>query len=240
MTTHDVKDVLRYIGKEIKHELWPEKTPTAQYSRYWTIGFAVVIVVGGGWYLYRGHLRSKNEAAFGFLSEYVQEYGARRSEKVDWSEVAQSFSSEADRYSRTAAAPYFLVYEAEQLLRQGKKEEALAKMQAVVAALPAQSPLVQLYKTKCALMQLDLTAQRDAGLSLLTDLAHDQTNAYRDVAAYQLGLYYWIANDTAQAKTVWQELIDSQTSEKELNPVQDALAQSPWVALAQEKLAQIA
>jgi hypothetical protein len=235
----DVKDLLRYIGKEVKHELWPEKTPDTKYSRYWTIGISVIIVGGGGWYLYRGYMRTRNEAAFGFLSDYVQEYGARRGQKIDWTEVAQSFSLEADRYTRTAAAPYFKVYEAEQLVYQGKKEEALEKMQAAVAAMPAASSLFYMYKITCALMQLDLADQRERGIAALAELAHDEKNYYRDAAAYQLGLYYWIANDQTQAKTIWQELIDSQQAQQELTPTQEALAQSPWIALAKEKLAQI-
>ena len=240
MTMQDVKDVLHYIGKEIKHELWPEKTPDTKYSRYWTLGIGAVVIVGGSWYLYRGYMRNKNEAAFGFLSEYVQEYGAKRGEKqVDWAEVAQSFSLEAERYKRTAAAPYFGVYEVEQLIRQGKKEEAVTRMQAVVATMPKDSPLFALYKTKYALMQLDLSDQRELGLKALTELAQDKKNQYRDAAAYQLGLYYWIANDVAQAKTVWQELIDSSAQEAAVSPVQEKLAQSPWVDLAKEKLAQI-
>lgn len=242
MAIQEVKAVFHYIGREIKNELWPDiSMPNATSTRYWTIALACAVVLGGGWYGYRGYMRNKSQAASGFLLDYVHEYSAQKGQQVDWAEVAQSFSSEANRYSYTALKPYFLVYEAEQLVRQGKKDEALATMQKAVAELPKQSPLLNLYKTTCALMQLDNVAQRDAGVAALTELSTDTTNIYRDVAAYQLGLYYWITQNVAQAKTVWQELVDSFDQEhREMYPMQEKLAQSPWLALAKEKLAQIA
>ena len=84
-------------------------------------------------------------------------------------------------------------------LQQGKIADACAIFESVIAALPKDSPVLPLYKTKRALMKLDMpeAAKQAEGLEELRQLAADKTNKNSDVAQYYLGLYYWARNDLA-------------------------------------------
>ena len=92
------------------------------------------------------------------------------------------------------------------------------------------SPILPLYQTEQALIQLDMPNDdiRNRGLQSLKTLASDQTNIYRDTAQFYLGRYYWAIDDIESAQNIWQQLIDEQHDEK--------MAPSPWVQFIQDKL----
>jgi hypothetical protein len=118
------------------------------------------------------------------------------------------------------------------LAKQAKGAQAIEAIGTVVASLPKESPVMPLYKTKLALMKIDMQddALRAQGVDELRKLALDKDNKNNDVAQYYLGLYHWTRNELTEALDIWKNLVASQASEK--------LAASPWASLAQEKLAQ--
>jgi len=210
--------------------------------------FVIALIVAGvavGYYSYKIYTRSRNEAAFGFLADYIQEYErkADQIDSVDWSEVSQSLELEVQQYSGTTAAPLFCLYKAEHLVRQGERAQALSELDGALKALPADSVFIPLYKTKRSLVLLDMNdaAAKETALTTLHELAHDTTNSYRDCSAYYLGRYYWITGDIAQAQKVWQALVDSfaQNNKEQLELLGSA-AQSPWAERAKVLLEQIA
>ena len=62
-------------------------------------------------------------------------------------------------------------------------------------------------------------------------LAQDKNNKNRDMAQFYLGLYYFSADNLADAKKVWLELVEQSTDTKN---------SSPWAQEAEQKLASLA
>jgi len=137
-----------------------------------------------------------------------------------------------EQHKSSALAPYFLVFYADALFKDGQKEEALEKLDRAVQTLPKGSPLLSLYKTKQALIHLDDSWTQEAGLQELKALADDEGNSNRDMALYYLGLYYWTQDKVNDAQMIWQQLVDAFKHEK--------FGASPWAARAKTKLETIA
>jgi hypothetical protein len=94
--------------------------------------------------------------------------------------------------------------------------------------LGSTSPLIAIYQTKLALLELDDSnaAVAQEGLNELRVLAQDAKNKNRDVALYYLAQYY-LANEKADmAQQAFEQL-------KSLQPA-DPAAQSPWATAAEE------
>jgi hypothetical protein len=100
-------------------------------------------------------------------------------------------------------------------------------MQHAIDMLPSDSLYKNYYMLTKHLMQLDVPAQREAGVAALKALAEDAHYTYRDAALYHVGEYYNAMGDTVRAKEAWQQLLEQAA----------VFAKSPWVALAQQKLA---
>jgi len=194
----------------------------------------LLLVAAGGIVGYRGYswwIRQREQTAQKAFSECLGEYHqALYGQGGSWSNVAMLFNIGYENNSSSKLAPYFLVFYADALLRQGKKDEGLIKFDEAIKMIPADSPLLYLYKTKQALVQLD-SEEKETGLAVLKELAVDEKNIYRDEAMYYHGLYYWDADNMHEAKTIWQQLADEFKQEK--------YGASPWASLAKDKLDQI-
>lgn len=206
------------------------------YSRELTIAACLGLLVAGGYYSYRWYTNNKNSAAHALFSQNLEELERvmQDGKQEDWASIQTLFKLGYDQYPKSSLAPYFLAYQAEALIKQGELEQAISTMHKAVDQMPSNSPVLGLYKTKVALMELDSanTDTQKTGLESLHAIAQHAGSTAQDVAAYHLGLYYWVKNDTAQAKHVWTALIEATHSK-------DKAGKSPWAAKAQEKLAQI-
>ncbi|HEX4068828.1 MAG TPA: hypothetical protein VHX42_01895, partial [Candidatus Babeliales bacterium] len=113
---------------------------------------------------------------------------------------------------------------------QDKKDEALLVLDKMIADMPG-SPVIALYEMERSLLQLDVDDAKlnEIGLETLQKLAQDKDNMYRDSAQYYLGRYYWSNNQIADARAIWQQLVDEQRDEK--------MSPSPWVQQVQQQLA---
>lgn len=181
---------------------------------------------------YRWYVISREEGVQKIFSEQVIEFGKARTEG-QYETMALDFKSGHDQYANSHVAPYFTAYEVDALLKLGKKEEALAALDELIASLSSSNPLMSVYKIKRALLKSDFddTATREAGLKELQELANDKKNQNRDLAQFYLGLHYYVADDLSQAKKIWQELIEFSLESK--NP-------SPWADQAKQRLESLA
>lgn len=199
------------------------------------IGLLFVLATVGGFYIYRVWNAGKEQEAQKIFEECFQEYQrALNSTDELWSDVTMMSKLGYDRYSTTAIAPFFLGLQADALLWQGKKTEALALLDQMIQKMAYNNPLIFLYKTKRALIKCDSddVGLQEQGHSELQALAHDQNNTQADEAYYYLGYGYWLHNDLSQAKQVWQELVEKFKKD-------DSRAASLWALLAEQKLKQI-
>lgn len=189
-----------------------------------------VIVIGGvAFFGYRKYRVSREVAAQLDFGQGLREYMRGAVRETMWPEVQEIFKAGYDRNKSSSLAPYFRLFEANALIEQEKKEEALVIMNEALSMLSSSSPLYTMYATKRALLNIDLG--KDDGLEQLKQLAHDEKNVQRDLSLYYLGLYYWSKNDIDAAQREWRLLISLKNN--------DPKATSEWINLAEKKLEQI-
>lgn len=152
-----------------------------------------------------------------------------REKEPQWAALLEKFEAQYKKHSNSSLLLYYVGYKVQILLAQDKKEEALVALDTIISNLPG-SPLSALYEMERALIQLDIadTKLNEVGLEMLKLLAQDKDNMYRDSAQYYLGRYYWANNQVAEARAIWQQLVDEQRDEK--------MAPSPWVGQVQQQL----
>jgi tetratricopeptide (TPR) repeat protein len=185
-----------------------------------------------GIYIYNRDLRAQASFAEGYelyeaaLGVDLSSEKASSKEKTLWAEVEMAFNSGYNQFSSSTLAPFFLAFQAEALVRQGKLEDAIQTMKMMLAVLPKRSPFLGIYATKKALMLIDSSdeAQKKEGLEELIRVADDTNNGNRDMALYYLGNYYATVGDIAQAQERFKQLEEFGKQGK--NPVP-----SPWASL---------
>lgn len=204
-----------------------------KYSREVTIALTIIVAGLAGWWGYQWWNQQREVAAQKTFSECLYAYQeALQGKDESWSNAATLLGIGYEQHKSSVLAPYFLMFYADALLKDGQKEEALEKYDRAIKDLPKNSPLHFLYKTKLALIHLDDSWTKEAGLQELKDLAEDQGNSNRDMALYYLGLYYWTQDKLDDAKMIWQQLVETFKHEK--------IGASPWAAQAKSKLETIA
>jgi tetratricopeptide (TPR) repeat protein len=210
-----------------------ESTRSSSYFKEVAAGVVGALVIVGGVAGYRYYVNQiETRAQIAFAESVAIYHEAMRGRSDVWPHVELKCATDYEQFKKSSLAPYFLVIKADALAQQGKIVEAAEIFDTVIDVLPKNSPLLSLYKTKRALLKLDMpeSAKQTEGLEELRQLSADKTNLNNDVAQYYLGLYYWSRNELPAALDIWKELVAGQAAEK--------LAASPWASLAQEKLAQ--
>jgi predicted negative regulator of RcsB-dependent stress response len=229
------RDIQRIVSEWYQINVQPsfEATRSSSYFREIVIGVCGALIIVGGVWGYKYHTNNREAGAQIAFAENIQIYHEALQGKSDlWSHVEMKCTTDYERYKSSSLAPYFLMVKADALVHQSKIVEAGEILDTVIASLPKDSPVLALYKTKRALIKIDMPEKEKQaeGLEELRQLGADKTNLNNDVAQYYLGLYYWSHDDLTKALEIWKELVVSQAAEK--------LAASPWASLAQEKLAQ--
>lgn len=177
-----------------------------------------LVLVSAGFAGYHWYSLHRTQQAHTIFAQCMQEFErALSSDDASlWTDVERAFATGYKSYPRTAIAPYFLAFQAEALIHQDKQEEARVLFADAVKKISKSSPLYYLYATKLALMNMDT--------QLLTKLADDHKNSYRDMALYYLGYCAFVANDRDTAEKTWARLVREQGNS------------SVWANLAQAKL----
>lgn len=194
------------------------------------IGLVFLTLSVLGWFSYSWYNVYTGQQAQKVLGECLQEYQkAIDSIHPLWDEIKLMNELGYDQSSGTSLQPFFLVMQAQALARQQEIDKAVAQMQQAIDTLPQSSPYKNYFVLTQSLMQLDATQkdERQKGFEQLQTLAQDAYNQYGDVAQFHVGDYYFADNNFAQARNVWQTLVAQKDQWKD----------SPWVALAEQKLA---
>jgi predicted negative regulator of RcsB-dependent stress response len=175
-------------------------------------------------------INREQSAQYDFAALMTEFETISRDKDPQWSALLEKFETQYQKHANSSFLPYYLGYKVQILLAQDKKDEALLTLDKMITDMPG-SPIIALYEMERALVQLDVVDAKlnEVGLETLKTLAHDKDNMYRDSAQYYLGRYYWAHNQTADARTIWQQLVDEQRDEK--------MAPSPWVQEVQAQLA---
>ncbi len=185
---------------------------------YAGIGLLLVgSIIGVGYLGYSWYKKNKEQAAYKDLSESIEGYikasttavSSQKAFSPQWTDVLRAFNVGAEIHSSSSLYPYFLAYQADVLLQQGKNAEAAQIMDAAVTRLDRTHPLYYLYALKGALMKTDSqdasTAQ--AGREALEKLANDNANLLQDRAQYYSALDAYYRGDGAAAQRRFQQII---------------------------------
>ena len=209
---------------QITQDVWTQK------RIYSTAGILVLAgLLGAGWLGYSWYMRSKEQSAYKDLAESIDGYTKTRmmpggAEK--WVDVERGFRAGAERNPSTKLQPYFLAFEAEALLEQGKSKEAIGLLDKAVGMISRNNSLYFLYALKRALMKIDSSDEvlQKSGRQELAELAKDTANPVQDMARYYSGLDALSRGDTAAAKNFFQEV---------------GQPTSFWYQMAQDKLREL-
>lgn len=191
-------------------------------------GIAVVCVV-----LFMGNklwVAQKNKSAQGYFGVLAIEYNqALNDSNVDWDALRAKFEKGFVDHSGSSLVSYYKSYVVNILLQQNKADEAAALLETIMSDAQSSS-MTSLYAIERALIDLDSAdvEQQKKGEQALRVLADDTRNQFADMAQFYLGRYYWANDQIAQAREVWEKLVDDQAHEK--------IAPSPWAQQVKEYL----
>ncbi len=147
-----------------------------------------------------------------------------------WEEAEIAFKLAYQQHTHSDLAPFFLAFQSDALMHQGKTPEALELLDTAINKIGKKSPYNALYRIKRALIQIDNEALRSNGLQELEKLKNEKNNKFKDMTLFYLGSYFWSMNDLDQARSIWQQLIDEFGTDTEGPGV------SPWVNQAKAVL----
>jgi len=194
------------------------------------ITLAVVICLGVmGWFGYSWYKKNGEQKAHRAFVESVQDYTTMEKspqEESAWHDIEQALAQRAQEHKSSVLAPYFLMYQADALIKEGKREQAIEVMNNGLAKISKKLPLYYLYALKKSLVKIDSAQEivRNEGLQELDELSANSENPLQDMALYYKGYNAFAAGDIARAQQTWVQLFA---------PVhKDSL----WAQLAQARL----
>ena len=213
-----------WYNQNIKHK---------RSMRYMVIGVAIVVFLAADVMGYLWYTRHRDERAQLALSRCIELVDRAIRENVPhlWEQAGRELSEEYTRYAhRSALAPYFLLYNADVALHEGKSEQALAFTEQAVKELSKTAPLYDVYRVKLALMKIDAKDEkvRVQGKAELHAVASDPKSSQQDRALYYEGLIAFDSGDRAAAQVLWKDLLSR------------ADKGSVWAEMAQAKLEYLA
>lgn len=194
--------------------------------RYALIIGSVVVLGAAGFYTYKWYRKGVQQAAQKAFSEAMETYNqalsleyagesvSSKEKETIWDEVEIAFKTGYNQNKRSTLAPFFLVYESEALLRQGKIDQSYDILSQAVNQMSKKSPYYYLYSIKQALFEIDKKDQQK-GVARLNELIQDKNNVFKDMAAYYLAEYYWANKDFKKAKELYQSIDVEQKTDKE-------------------------
>ncbi len=231
----EIKAACLIILRTIQNWFGDDSFAIKRYYRHIMMAVGLIAVVSGGYFGYRWYKVSKEQNAHYALADYMQDYqlAVKMNSPAEWQRVETLLTFGYNKHKSSNIAPLFLALRADIQIKQDKLTEAIDTLQQVINALPDNSPISPLFKTKHALILLDSSdeAMQKSGLADMVLLARDKDNQYNDIALFYLGRYYWAQNNMQDAKKAWQELVDSSMMEKAYP--------SPWAIQATAALKQI-
>ena len=158
------------------------------------IAFLLLFGLGTGiWFGYKWYQKGKEQAAFKELAESVDAYtvalaGTESKEKLMDSERA--FLAGSTAHQSSALYPFFLAFQADAFMRQGKIREAAEQLDKALAVMDKKNPLYYLYALKTALVNIDTkdATREQRGRAQLEELSNDVANPLQEMALVYSGL----------------------------------------------------
>lgn len=213
-------EIIEWINKAFKNSKW------MMYVGLVAAIFLTFFILRSG---YHWHTNRVNAAAQQAFSSAMEHFSKAQSSKTDmWADVAAEFKMGYEQHSSSSLAPYFLAYQAQALLQQGNRHEAITVLETAIKDMSSSSPLFSIYKTQKALIKLDSEDghMREHGLQELIALSQDTKNQHRDEALYYLGLHYMNSGNIAQAQIEWRTLVQAFPARGQSASIYADLAQS--------------
>ena len=229
-TMRDVLTVFQNIWNDF-FKIAKQKAKEQKSDRFNQILLVVLIVVGlgyGGYHSYRWYIGSREAQAQKIFTESLQLYMQAKQGHGDWDDVAGAFSLGYDQNRNSKLATFFQLFQAQALLEQGKRAEAIALMEDAIKTA-TDNALIPLYKVKLAVIKLDSqdSMQQQEGLKELEQLSSTD-NSGTSAALFYLGSYYWAEGKTKKAKEIWEKLPEPQKGLLEI--------QSPFLQMVENRL----
>ncbi len=208
----------------LTQEIWTQKRINTAAGILALAGLA-----GAGWFGYSWYMRSKEQVAYKDLAESIDGYVKSRisgGNAEKWIDVERGFQAGAKRNTSSKLQPYFLAFEADALIEQGKIKEAAILIDKAVGMISRDNPLYFLYAIKRALIKIDSSDEgmEKQGRQELAALAKDTANPMQDMARYYSGLDALSQGDKTAARNFFQEI---------------GQPTSFWYQTAQEKLSEL-
>ncbi len=166
-------------------------------------------ILSAAWFGYTVYRAHAERSAYKDLAESIDGYAKVRgsvAKDEKWADVGAAFKVAAARHGSSHLHPYFLFYEADALLQQGKQKDALVLMQKGLAEVPKNQPLYYLYALKQALLKIDAEETASQGRQELDLLARDSANPVQDMARYYRAVDAELRGESAEAEKLFQEL----------------------------------
>lgn len=201
-----------------------------RYSQFVYPGIMLVALLILGWFSFRAYKVYQGKRLQQVLSECLEEFQKNGNiAQPQWGEMQLMAELASQQASGSSLQPFFAALQAQAAARQHNIDGAIVLMQQAIDALPETSVYRSYFALTKALMQLDASSQeeKDRGLQDLQALADDEKNSYRDAALYHLGYYYEAHGNPEKAHNQFKTLVGLIAT----------FNRSPWLMLAQEKLA---
>ena len=228
-----IQDEVREFVQDLKE---------SRVSAFFTLALLLVATGYGSFKVYTWFFVRKEVAAQTSFAESFEEYAQVLDVSLDqkqtkdaiekqWEDLMVVLKAIDQKHGNTVYGDGAKALQVDVLLQEGKTKEALEVLESLCNELSSGSSLYYMYATKRALVMIDAGTVVE-GIAQLESLANDVNNKYSDTPAFYLGYYYWSINDVTKAKEVWKQFIvvDQQKPE----------SVSPWAAIVQSKLSQIA
>jgi len=233
MALNDAILVIRNVVVEGFQNIFYSNEKSKKYTNMALIAILLGVVGYTGFYLRRWYLSNREARAQKIFAECLREVNKARKGKGSWYDAQIALQIGYQDHSSSRLAPFLLFFKADTLIEQDNKVEAIKVLKDGLQRLSEKSPFYSLYKTKLALVKLDMDEEmQKQGLDDLEEIAcvKDET-AGTSAALFYLGSYYWAKEDIAKAIEYWQKLISWESRTKDMGMT--------YAKIAQEKLKQI-
>jgi hypothetical protein len=173
---------------------------------------AAILVLALGWWGYGAYTVARDSRAQLTFVEQLERFEIMRmspdTDVVAWESLEASFARGYVDHSSSSLASFFLAFQAEILMREGKRGRALEVMDKAISGMPHDSIITWLYTIKRAVMRLD-SDDKDVskqGERELLDLAQSGHNKVAGLAWYHLWEYAFVNRDEDMRKLAYNKL----------------------------------